>query len=135
MALFSSLSKFTGFGLFVLRLGVGAMMILHGFPKLTGGPEKWEKVGSAVANFGLEDYHLYWGLAAGLIETLGGLLFLLGLFFRPVCFFLFCTMVVAAVNHFSNGDPVIRASHSIELAFVFLGMLFIGPGRYSIDKS
>ncbi len=134
MAFLGGLSKYTNFGLLMMRIGVGAMMIVHGFPKLTGGPEKWEKVGAAVTNFGLNDYHLYWGLAAALAESVGGLLLLLGLAFRPACLILLLTMVVAATKHLDQGDGIKGASHAIELASVFLGLFFIGPGRYSVDK-
>ena len=43
-------------------------------------------------------------------------------------------MIVAALVHFSKGDGVNGASHAIELAIVFFGLIFIGPGKYSVDK-
>lgn len=135
MAILSSLSKYSSFGLLVLRIGLGAMMVFHGYPKLLGGPAKWEKLGTSMENFGVTAYPLAFGLAAALAEALGGVLLALGLAFRPACFFLLCTMIAAATNHLSKGDPFMSASHSIELGFVFLGLFFVGPGRYSIDKS
>lgn len=134
MAIFSGLSKYTNAGLLLMRIGVGAMMVVHGFPKLTGGPEKWISVGSAMEKLGVHGYHQAWGLAAALTECLGGLLLILGLAFRPACFLLLFTMFVAAFSHFSKGDDLAKASHAIELAFVFLGLFFIGPGSYSMDK-
>lgn len=135
MAIFSGLGKYTNLGLLLMRAGVGAMMIVHGYPKLIGGPEKWTKLGASMANLNVHVYPTFWGFMAGAAEALGGLLLILGLAFRPASFLLLFTMVVAAVSHFAKGDDLLRSSHAIELAFVFLGFFFIGPGRYSIDKS
>jgi putative oxidoreductase len=135
MAIFSRLGRYTNFGLLVMRLGVGAMMIVHGYPKLIGGPEKWTKLGASMGNLGVHAYPEFWGFMAAVAEGLGGLLLILGLAFRPACLLLMFTMIVASVTHFSKGDTVGDASHAIELAFVFFGLFFIGPGRYSVDKS
>jgi len=135
MAIFSRLGRYTSFGLLLLRIGLGAMMVVHGYPKLTGGPEKWEMIGGAMKNFGMNAYPTFWGFMAAVAEALGGVLLMLGLAFRPACLLLLFTMVVASVMHFSKGDDLNTASHAIELGFVFLGLLFVGPGKYSIDKS
>jgi len=134
MAVFSGLHKHLSAGLLLMRLGLGTMMIMHGYPKLLGGPEKWTKLGGAMANLGVDMYPTFWGFMGGASETLGGLLLILGLAFRPACLFLMFTMIVATLSHFSRGDDIMKASHAIELAFVFLGLLFVGPGKYSIDK-
>jgi putative oxidoreductase len=135
MAIFSRLGKYTNIGLLLMRVGLGAMMIAHGYPKLMGGPEMWTKIGGAMHNMGITVYPTFWGLMAGLTESIGGLLLILGLAFRPACLFLLFTMCVAATKHYYNGDSLLTASHAIELGFVFLGLFFIGPGRYSVDKS
>ena len=134
----SFLSNFTegqkNFGLLIMRIGIGAMMIMHGYPKLIGGPDKWEKIGEAMKYVNMEYYPVVWGFLAGLAETGGGLLLILGILFRPACFFLLFTMVMAVVTHFGRGDEFMRASHAIELAFVFFGLFFIGPGNFRLRK-
>lgn len=136
MSVFSSFYKHRNFGLLVLRIGLGAcMLLLHGLPKMMGGPEVWEKVGSAMGNIGITFFPIIWGFMAALVETVGGLFLIIGLWYRPVTILLFFTMVVAALNHLYGGDGVKVASHSMELAFVFFGLTFIGPGKYSVDKS
>ena len=76
-----------------------------------------------------------WGFLAAVTEGIGGLLLVLGVFYRPTCLFLCFTMIVATLKHFSEGDNFMMVtSHPFELAFVFLGLAFIGPGRFSIDK-
>lgn len=39
MALLASLGKYRNTGLLIIRIGLGVMMMLHGYPKLLGGPE------------------------------------------------------------------------------------------------
>jgi uncharacterized membrane protein YphA (DoxX/SURF4 family) len=49
-------------------------------------------------------------------------------------FFLLINLIVAAATHFGQGDGLGGAAHAIELAFVFAGLIFVGPGKYSVDK-
>ena len=135
MAVLESLGKYRNTGLLVLRIGLGIMMMLHGFPKLSGGVETWTKVGGSMKLIGIDFVPLFWGFMAALAEGMGGLFLLLGLFFRPVMIFLVLTMAMAATVHLSDPkQDLMDASHAIELGIVFLGLLFIGPGKYSIDK-
>src|SRR5690606_9083685 len=131
MALFSGLGNYKNTGLLLLRIGLGVMMMMHGLPKLTGGAERWEAVGGAMGNLGITFFPVFWGLMAAITETFGGFLLLLGLAFRPACLLLAFTMLTAALNHLAKGDGLMGASHPIELGIVFIGLLFIGPGKYS----
>lgn len=135
MALLSKLGKYKDTGLLILRIGLGVMFIMHGYPKLFGGPEKWVTIGNAMKYIGITFFPVGWGLLAAVTETFGGFLMMLGLAFRPVCILLSITMMVAATMHLKSGDGLNVASHAIEAAFVFIGLTFIGPGKYSVDKS
>jgi putative oxidoreductase len=128
------LAKYADFGLLLLRVGIGAMFIYHGLPKLTAGPEKWIKLGSAMQFVGIGAVPVFWGFMAALTELAGGVLLIIGLFFRAACIFLAITMAVAAAMHLGKGDGLQVASHAIEDGILFLGLLFIGPGKYSMDK-
>ncbi|HEY1009609.1 MAG: DoxX family protein [Daejeonella sp.] len=134
MALLASLGKYRNTGLLIIRLGLGIMMMMHGYPKLLGGPEKWEAVGSSMKHLGITFVPAVWGLLAAATETFGGFLVLIGLAFRPVCLLLTFTMVVAATMHLQTSANYMVASQAIEVGVVFLGLAFIGPGKYSIDK-
>ena len=134
MALLASLGKYRNTGIVIIRLGLGIMFIIHGYPKLLGGPEQWEMIGGSMKYLGITVFPVAWGLLAGLAETFGGFLILIGLAFRPACILLALTMTVAATMHLSNGDGLVTASHAIEVGIVFFGLAFIGPGRYSVDK-
>ena len=128
------LGKYKDLGLFLLRVGIGVMFLFHGTPKLLGGPDKWSSIGTAMQYLGIHAVPVVWGFAAAASEFFGGVFLILGLFFRPACFFLAVTMAVAASMHLGRGEGLMTASHAIENGIFFLGLLFIGPGRYSIDK-
>jgi putative oxidoreductase len=135
MAMFTKLGRYTDTALLFMRVGIGAMMIMHGYPKLLAGPEKWTKLGHNMEHLGVKVYPEIWGFLASASESIGGLLIVLGFIFRPSAFFIMFTMIIATMSHFYKGEGIMDASESIELAFVFLGLFIMGPGRYSIDKS
>lgn len=128
------MGRYRDFGLLVLRIGLGVMFLWHGAPKLLGGPEKWEKLGSAMTSTGINAIPVFWGFMASFSEFFGGICLILGLLFRPACTLLTITMAVAASMHLGKGDGLNGASHAIEDGIVFLSLLLIGPGKYSIDK-
>jgi putative oxidoreductase len=134
MAIFGNLSKYKNFGLLVIRLGLGIMFIYHGYPKLMGGIKTWVQFGSAAKYVGIHFLPVIWGLLAAVVETFGGFLLIIGLAFRPVCLLLIITLIVAAASHFGKGGGMPDAAHAIEDAIMFAGLLFIGPGKYSVDK-
>ncbi len=49
-----TLDRHRDVGLLVLRVGMGVMFMLHGFPKLMGGPELWTRIGGATAAVGMD---------------------------------------------------------------------------------
>lgn len=134
MAMLASLGKYRNTGLLIMRLGLGIMFMLHGYPKLLGGPDKWEAIGGSMKYLGITFLPAVWGLLAAVAETFGGFLVLIGLAFRPVCLLLTFVMIVAATMHLQTSANYMMASQAIEVGFVFFGLMFIGPGRYSIDK-
>ncbi|RZK91922.1 MAG: DoxX family protein [Pedobacter sp.] len=134
MAVLDNLGKYRNTGLLLLRIGLGVMFIIHGFPKIAGGPDGWAKLGGSMKVVGIDFLPVFWGFMAAATETFGGFLLIVGLFFRPVLILLIITMIIAALGHFAKGDGLSGASHAIELGIVFFGLLFIGPGKYSVDK-
>ena len=134
MAILDSLGNYRNTGLLILRVGLGVMMVVHGFPKLAGGPAGWEGLGGSMNVVGITFLPVFWGLMAGLAEAIGGLYLILGIFFRPVNILLTFTMIIAALVHFGKGEGIGGASHAVELGIVFFSLIFIGPGKYSIDK-
>ena len=129
---FSMLKDKRDIGLLIARVGLGAMFIFHGFPKLVGGPERWEKTGRAMKVIGVDFWPTFWGFMAGVAEFAGGLFLMLGMFHTTFCLLLAFTMIIASLKHYTAGDGFKGYSHSLEAAFMFLGLLFTGPGKFSI---
>lgn len=90
-------------------------------------------VGSNMAIFGITFAPAFWGLLAAITEAVGGLLFALGLFFRPVAVLLTGTMVVALATHLAAGDQFMQYGHALDLLIIFAASILIGPGRISLD--
>ncbi len=131
--LLSTNKKNFDIGILIIRIGVGTMFIVHGAPKIFGGPDYWKMIGEAMANLGIHFAPVIWGFMAGFSEFFGGICLILGLFTTPACFFLISTMMVASTTHFANGEGINGASHAIEAAVLFFGIIFTGPGKYSLD--
>ncbi|MFD1244300.1 DoxX family protein [Paralysiella testudinis] len=114
----------------LLRIVAGYTFLLHGSAKLLSMPH--------VAMFdGLQLFSLY-GLA-GVLELVGGLLLVLGLFTRPVAFVLSGQMAVAYfMAHASQGSvlmPLLNGGESAVLfCFVFLYLFVAGGGAWALDN-
>ena len=119
-------------GLLLLRVGIGAMFVFHGWPKMSGGPATWESLGHATEALGIAFAPTFWGFMAAFAELGGGLLLATGIAFRPACALLLATMIVASTRHLAQGDGLGKASHAIEAAILFLSLLLIGPGAYRL---
>lgn len=73
---------------------------------------------------------------AGLLETVGGTLLLVGLFTRPVAFILSGEMAVAYfMGHAPNGFWTVlnQGTPAVFYSFLFLYLSAAGPGPWSID--
>jgi putative oxidoreductase len=129
----SNSSKAQNIGILILRLGIGlAFIFFHGWSKLTGGPDTWTALGQTMGLFGIHFYPTFWGFASACAEFIGGILILLGLYFRPATFFLTLNMLVASVSVIHRGSP--SYNYPIEIGIVILSLFFIGPGKYSLDN-
>ena len=128
------LNKHRHIGLLILRIGLGLMFVFHGAPKLFGGAEKWGQIGMAMASLGIGFMPAFWGFMAAISEFFGGICLILGIVFRPACILLTITMLVATISHLGRGDGLSGASHAIEAGIVFLSLILIGAGKYSLDE-
>jgi putative oxidoreductase len=111
----------------LLRIVTAFMFIQHGTAKLFGLP--------AVEGMGPVELMSIFGLA-GVLESVGGLMLLLGLFTRPVAFVLSGQMAFAYfMAHAPQGFLPI-ANHgelAVQWCFLFLYFSVAGAGAFSID--
>lgn len=108
-----------------LRIVAAVLFIEHGTQKILGFPEPKHIP---------ELLSLSW--VAGIMEIVGGGLLLVGLFTRPVAFLLSGQMAVAYwMAHAPNSVfPVLNGGDAaILFCFIFLYLVFAGPGPWSID--
>lgn len=131
--LFKSLDKHRELGILLLRVGIGLMFVYHGWPKISGGPEVWLKLGAAMKFVGIGFTPVVWGFMAAVTEFFGGILIALGFLTRPAAMMLAFNMTIAVILKFSTGAGLGGASQAIEVGIVFLSLILMGPGKYSID--
>lgn len=130
----TTLNKYRDAGLLILRIGIGAMFIYHGAPKIFGGPQMWTNLGLiAMPGLGIKFAPAFWGFMAAFSEFAGGILIILGLFFRIACSLLLITMAVAAHLQLTSSG-MLAASQAIEDGILFLSLIIMGPGKYSLDE-
>jgi putative oxidoreductase len=124
------LAKFAPQMLSILRIVSGLIFFEHGLQKFFAFPPRAAGVTSGPELFSLL------GLQ-GVIELVGGILLIFGLFTRPVAFILSGDMAVAYfyAHHPRNFFPVLNAGDAAILyCFVFLYFFFAGGGAWSVDR-
>ncbi|MFL6282190.1 MAG: DoxX family protein [Pyrinomonadaceae bacterium] len=124
----SSLAGWTPRMQSVLRIVTGFLLIAHGAQKLFGflAPP-----GMPAATLG----SLMW--VAGVLEFFGGLLFLIGLFTRPVAFILSGLLAVAYFTAHAPGGfwPLQNKGElAVLYCFVFLFFAVAGGGEWAVDR-
>jgi putative oxidoreductase len=127
------LDRFQDFGLLVLRVGVGlSFLLLHGFHRLAD-PDSWARIGRAVSYLGIDYGYTWWGLAAILAMTLGAICLILGFAHRPAALALTLTMGVATIWKYYPFGGWDAADYPATMMVVCLGLLFTGPGKFSVQ--
>src|SRR3954469_20196686 len=128
-----------GFGLLVLRLVVGALLIGHGTQKLFGwyGGYGLEGTGGFFESVGHRPGRTM-AMIAGLSEAGGGLLLVMGLLTPVGSAMIIGTMIVAAYSvHKDNGLWATNGGYELPLinATVAAGLAFTGAGTWSLDSA
>lgn len=131
--LFTNCDKHRDKGLLLLRVGIGTLFIIYGSIKMLGGVNTWTHIGAAMQLFGITFAPAFWGFMSASAELFGGILILLGLLFRPGCLFLAFNMVMATIEVLSTGGGLVGSSAAMQGVILFLTLIFIGPGIYSLD--
>jgi len=131
--MWSGLKNSSDGALLFIRSMLGFLVLwLHGWPKLAAGIGAWRR-------YSINELHItlwpgFWGFLATFAQTAGCVLIIIGLWFRPSALLLVLIMALAAVADYVSGG-LARSAHALELGLFFLCLLFVGPGKYSFDKS
>jgi putative oxidoreductase len=84
------------------------------------------------------DFHShfkFWGIVGALLGCVGGVLMVLGLFFRiGVLCALIVTIVDLIATWSSHGGFFVRLP-ALEMSILLVSLLLVGPGKYSVDKN
>jgi putative oxidoreductase len=111
----------------ILRIFTGLSLLQHGTAKILGFPDA-----PMFANVQITSLT---GVG-GLIELVGGILFTIGLFTRPVAFILsgFTAVAYFMAHAGKSFFPVLNGGELAALyCFVFLYFVFAGAGPWSLD--
>ncbi|KQS52883.1 DoxX family protein [Brevundimonas sp. Leaf363] len=123
----ANLNAWSPRALAVLRIVTGLLFLAHGLIKLFGFPEG--------AQPGQQELLSLMGIG-GLLEAVGGVLIVLGLFTRPVAFILSGEMAVAYFMFHAPSSvyPAVNGGDAaILFCFIFLYLVTSGPGAWSLD--
>ena len=118
---------FSPYALSVLRVVAALLFLSHGSQKLLGFPPS-EMHPPLLSMLGI----------GGVFELVGGALLLIGLFSRPVAFLLSGEMAVAyfAFHAPRSFFPALNGGDAaILFCFLFLYLVFAGPGPWSVDAA
>ncbi|MDB6173485.1 MAG: DoxX family protein [Chthoniobacteraceae bacterium] len=137
--MWSSLSNYRDGALLFLRVGLGTFYIwLHGWSRLVGGKAgaiaTWKQAGRVMKDVGISFAPEAWGFMGAMASTLAVALVILGFWFRPACLYIFLVLIVMLSIGLETGSSLGKLSNAVQLAILVLSLLFIGPGKFSIDK-
>jgi putative oxidoreductase len=123
------LDRLQPLALFVMRLALGAVMLVHGYHKVFGGLHQHVEF---VSSLGLAGWLAYLSAAA---EFLGGLLVLAGFFTRFAALAICVDLAVAIWKvHLHNGLTGNGGTElPLALAALAFGLVFFGAGPIAID--
>ncbi len=118
----------TDIGLLIGRIGIGVLMLVHGYPKMlmlfSGAPVQFPPVMGMSAELSL-------GLAV-FAEVFCSVLIIAGFATRLAVIPLIITMLVA-VGLVHGADPFAKQEPGLHYLLVYLVLFFTGSGRFSID--
>lgn len=128
-SLFPGLLAFAGFAPLILRLVLGLIFVVHGYPKLfknfTQTAGFFESVGIKPAKF--------WVFVVGVVEFFGGIALILGFAVQLAALLIAINMAVAIVLvKFKQG---LADGYEFDLALfaMALSLVFLGAGFYAFD--
>ncbi len=120
--------KHKALGLLLVRLALGGAFLYHGYGKLMD----MEGTISFFSSLGFNSFLAY---VVAIVETVGGIAIILGVGTGLAGILLAIVMVVAILKVKLPNGGITKAEIDLVLLALSLGIIFTGPGKYSLhDK-
>jgi putative oxidoreductase len=117
----------------LIRFAVGLNLLVHGWGKVTRGPGAYVK---AFADQGFETATMAWVWGGLLIEFVGGIALILGLFTRFWAAAAAIEMAIISYSYLGNGFGWLNRGYEYTLMWglVCFAIALRGGGPYSLDR-
>ncbi|MEK7191901.1 MAG: DoxX family protein [Patescibacteria group bacterium] len=124
------LSLFSDWALLAARLVLAAIFLAHGLPKL-------KSLKTTAQNFEMMGFKpgIFWGTIVAVVEFVGGLAVLVGLYTQLAAPFLAIDMLVAVIWKMKRGQKLV-GGYELDLSIMSIALLLstLGAGAYSLDN-
>jgi uncharacterized membrane protein YphA (DoxX/SURF4 family) len=123
------------FGKLIIRVVLGLITAWYGIKMLGGGRSAIVILDRPFSLFSLTLSPRTWILMIAVVYVVTGILFMAGSFFKICCTLLTVTeLILIKQSFFVKPDEADLLILHIVLAAVYIGFLFIQPGRYSANS-
>lgn len=120
---------FSDWSLLALRLVVGIIFLVHGWPKLKKLVETW-------GNFSMMGFKpgWFWGTIVAVLEVVGGALLVLGIWVQVPALLLAIQMLVATFWKIKNGQKF-SGGYELDVILVAAALVIMtmGSGAFSLN--
>ena len=124
------------FGVLIIRLGLGLLFLIHGYPKMSG---RWgevkgsrESLTKSIRRLRLP-FPYYLAILVGTVECFGGGMLILGFGTRWAAMALVVIMLVATGRNYTEKGFIGSADFPFSVLTTRLGLALIGSGSISLD--
>lgn len=114
-------------GLLLIRLGLGVIFLTHGISKLTS-------IDGVIGFFGSLGIPAVFAWVVALVETIGGIAMIVGIFTKISGILLAITMLVAIVKVKFPQGGFGASEFELMLLLASLGVSLTGPGKYALGN-
>lgn len=116
----------------LIRVTVGSLLVMHGWPKIGAGPAS---LAARYVQMGLSP-GAFWAWADTLLEVVGGVAIILGLFTRFFAAAVAIQMAIIMVIYLPNGFAWTNRGYEFVLMWglIAFAIALRGGGPYSLDR-
>ena len=126
----------TDWGLLFIRLGVGIVFLIHGFPKISN---RWgdikgshKSLTESIRRLGFP-FPYQFALSVGILEFFGGMMLIVGFGTRWAALGILPIMLVASGRNIIQKGFLDSGDFPFSLLTTLLGLILLGGGSISLD--